>query len=263
MDLRGKVVLITGASSGIGAACARRFAREGAVLALTARSESDLQALSASLDTDSAVFPFDLAQVDRITELLDAVLARFGRIDVLVNNAGVGLYRPSHESAPADVRRLFEVNFFAPVELVRRAVPAMAPGSTIVNVSSIGGKVPLPWQTVYTASKYALHAYSDALRMELVNLGIHVLQVCPGYVGTGFASHALAGEIPPSVRDHRPLKITPEQCAEAIVLGVRKGKRTVVVPRMGWGLVLAARLFPQIVFARMTRMNQAGKQRSQ
>jgi len=260
LDLRGKVVWITGASSGIGAACARRFASQGAVLALTARSESDLQTVAAGLDTEVAVFPFDLSQVDRLGELAAAVRDRFGRIDVLVNNAGVGLYRPSHESEPSDVRLLFEVNFFAPVELVRQAVPVMSPGSAIVNVGSIGGKVPLPWQTIYTASKYALHAYSDALRMELADKRIHVVQVCPGYVGTGFSSHALAGEIPPSVRDHRPLKITPDQCAETIVRGVRKGKRTIVVPRMGWALVLAARLFPRIVFARMTRMNQAGKQ---
>lgn len=259
MDLRDKVVLITGASSGIGAATARRFAAEGALLALTARSESDLQTVASSLETKAAVFPFDLSEVERLGELVDAVRERFGRIDVLVNNAGVGLYRPSHESEPTEVRRLFEVNFFAPVELVRQAVPAMAAGATIVNVGSIGGKVPLPWQTIYTASKYALHAYSDALRMELVNRSIRVLQVCPGYVGTGFSSHALAGEIPSSVRDHRPLKITPEQCADAIVQGVRKGKRTIVVPRMGWWLVLAARLFPRIVFGRMTRMNQAGK----
>jgi len=261
LDLRNKVVLITGASSGIGAACARRFAQEGAVLALAARSEAGLQSVAESLKAEAETFSFDLSQVDRIGELTDAVLARFGRVDVLVNNAGVGLYLPGHESPPDEVRRLFDLNFGAPAELVRRLVPAMPRGSTIVNVGSIGGKVPLPWQTIYSASKYALHGYSDALRMELSPVGIRVLQVCPGYVGTGFSGHALAGEIPASVRDHRPLKISPEQCAEAIVVGVRKGKRTVVTPRLGWGLVLAARLFPRIVFARMTRMNEAGRER--
>ena len=171
-----------------------------------------------------------------------------------------GLYAAAHRSEPDDVRRLFELNFFAPVELVRRLAPQIPAGGAVVNVSSIGGKVPLPWQGIYSASKYALNTYSDILRIELEDSGVQVLCVCPGYVDTPFREHALRGEIPAAVQAGRQrYMLSAEQCADEIIDGLRRGKRNIVRPRSGWGLVVMTRLAPWLVFRRMGMMNPGGK----
>ncbi len=125
----------------------------------------------------------------------------------------------------------------------------------MINISSIAGKVPLPWLTLYSASKYALNAYSDGLRVELGQAGIHVLCVCPGYVDTPFRENVLQGEIPEPVARQKLFMITAEQCAEATLDGLRRRKRTIVTPRIGWVLVVLARLLPGFLFARMAKMN--------
>jgi len=207
-----------------------------------------LQQVAAALP-DSLVVPADLTKSEDVARVAAEALARYGRIDVLVNNAGVGLYLPCWRLEPAQARALMEVNFFAPLELLRRIVPAMQrQGSgTLVNVSSVAGQVSLPWLTLYSASKAALNHLSDGLRVELRGTGIRVVAVCPGYVRTGFPQHVLAGAIPQGVARRRHLTITADQCAEAIVEGVVKGKRTVVTPRLGWLFVWAARLFPATI----------------
>ena len=260
MDLNGKVALITGASMGIGAACARAFARRGCRLLLTARSAGALDEICRSVAPVSATaLPADLSRPDAAGELADRALAVYRRVDVLVNNAGVGMYLSCWEADPALVRHLMEVNWFAPQELIRRLVPAMRGngGGMVVNVSSVAGKVALPWLTAYSASKAALNALSDGLRMELAGTGVGVLLVCPGFVNTGFPERVLAGRIPEAVARRRPFAITAEQCAEAIVEGVEKDKRTVVTPRAAWLLVGASRLAPRLVHASLARMRGA------
>lgn len=235
---------------GIGEACARAFARRGSRLILTARSAGALEQVRAALaPAEVRVIPADLSRPDQVAGLAERALAAWGRIDVVVNNAGVGLYLPCWRVEPAQARALMEVNFFAPLELLRRIVPAMQRqgGGTLVNVSSVAGQVSLPWLTLYSASKAALNFLSDGLRVELRGTGIRVVAVCPGYVRTGFPQHVLAGQIPPGVARRRHLTITADQCAEAIVEGVVKGKRTVVTPRLGWLFVWAARLFPATI----------------
>ena len=261
MDFRDKRVVVTGASAGIGRAAAVAFAAQGARLALVARSREGL-AETARLagQTDALVLPADLTRMDDIARLCGEIRARFGRLDVLVNNAGVGLYAPSYRAEPETVRRMFELNVLAPVELVRLLLPAMPRGSAIVNVSSIVGKVPLPWLTLYSASKFALNAYSDGLRMELTGSGVAVVAVCPGYVDTGFSTNVLEGRLPDNVAGNRRFKISAEQCAAAIVEGVRKRKRTVVVPAApGWLFAAAARLLPGPLYAHLARLNPEGR----
>jgi len=249
MRLEGKAVLITGASEGIGAACAEAFRRRGARLCLTARSEAKLHALSAN-SPDDLIVPADLLHPDSPKRIVDAMMTRFGRIDVLVNNAGAGLYTTAHAGDPSQARQLFDLNFFRPLDLIREAVvPMKSQGSgSIVNVSSIARAVTLPWFTLYSASKAALIALTDGLRMELRASGIHCMAVCPGYVRTQFQTNLLGGTVPPALA---PLKqrwsITPAQCAEAIARGVERGTRTVVTPASGWLLIAAARLFPSLV----------------
>ncbi|MBK9170986.1 MAG: SDR family NAD(P)-dependent oxidoreductase [Bryobacterales bacterium] len=245
MTLEGKSVLVTGASEGIGAACAAAFRQRGAKLTLTARNEAGLRAVAAG---DDAVVAGDLTLEATRRQTVEAALDRHGGLDILVNNAGVGLYAPTWLAPEADVRAMFELNFFAALGMIRLAVPPMRErrGGLVVNISSIAGQVALPWFTLYSAGKYAVNGLSDGLRMELRREGIGVMLVCPGYVKTGFQDHALAGKPPARLRRSKKFAITPEQCAEAIARGVERDARTVVAPGAGRFLVGLSRLWPAL-----------------
>jgi short-subunit dehydrogenase len=255
MRIDGKVVLITGASEGIGAACAAEFARVGAKLSLTARSEEGLkQAGPAALVTAG-----DLTSGDTRRQVVARTLERFGAIDILINNAGAGTYQPSWNMPIEEARRLMELNFFALLDMTQLVVPHMRARKTgmVVNIGSIGGKMVLPWSTMYSASKYAVGALTEGLRMELRREGVDAMLVCPGYVKTGFQEHVYGGRVPPAVLRTRRYAITAEQCAAAIRRGVERNARTVMTPRAGWILVALARLFPAIVQTRMASMNES------
>jgi len=258
MEIRGKAVLITGASEGIGAACARIFAQRGARLALTARNRQKLEQAGAP---DALVVAGDLTEAAVRRQVVTETLARYGRIDILVNNAGVGLYTGAWQASLAAARQMFELNFFALLELTQLVVPHMREqgGGAIVNVSSIAGKAPFPWLTLYCASKYAVCALSDGLRMELAPYHIQVTTVCPGHVETGFAEHVLEGRLPERVRRTRKFPISAEQCAEAIARGVERGAHTVMAPRVGWVLVALQRLLPRLVEAQVARLYHASE----
>lgn len=254
MVLKDKVVLITGASDGIGAACAAAFRKRGARLVLTARREHKLREVAAH---EELVVPGDLTAAEARRNIVDSTMKRYGKLDVLVNNAGVGLYASTCDASMADVRALFELNFFVPLAMTQLAATVMRPArsGTIVNVGSIAGKIVLPWLTLYSASKHALGAMTSGLRMELMRDGIHLMEVCPGYVNTNFQSHVIAGTPPLAMQRRRPLSVTMEQCAEAIVQGVERNARTVVTPASGWFAIAAARLFPSIAERRLARMH--------
>jgi short-subunit dehydrogenase len=255
MRIDGKVVLITGASEGIGAACAAEFARAGAKLSLTARSEEGLNRAGPA----ALVTPGDLASDDTRRRVVARTLERFGAIDILINNAGVGTYLPSWNMPIQEARGLMELNFFALLEMTQLVVPGMRARKSgmVVNIGSIGGKMVLPWSIMYSASKYAVGALTEGLRMELRRDGIHAMLVCPGYVKTGFQEHARGGSPPADVLRSRRYAITAEQCAAAIRRGVERDARTVLTPRAGWVLVALGRLFPSIVQARMAAMNES------
>lgn len=255
MRIDGKVVLITGVSQGIGAACAAEFARAGARLSLTARSEGGLRDAA---PRDALLTAGDLTKPEARQTIVDRTLNRFGAIDILINNAGAGLYQPSWGAPMEDVRWLMELNFFAVLALTQLVVPTMRArrSGMIVNVGSIAGKVPLPWMTLYSASKYALGALTEGMRMELRRDGIHSMIVCPGYVKTAFQEHARGGRPPESVLRTRRFAITASECAAAIRRGVERDAPTVVTPRAAWLLVLAMRLAPGLVQAQMAAINQ-------
>jgi short-subunit dehydrogenase len=253
MRIEGKVALITGASAGIGAACAAELARAGAKLSLCARSEEGLRRVAGDTALITAGDLTDEAVRRRVVE---RTLERYGAIDILINNAGSGLYIPSWEAPEEEVRRLMELNFFALLAMVRLVAPHMRArhSGTIVNLGSIGGKVVLPWLTVYSASKYAVGALTGGLRMELRRDGVRTMLVCPGYVLTEFQRRAV-GEIPPQVVRGRRFAITAGRCAIDIRRGLERDARTVMSPPVGWLLVAAARLLPRAIEARLARMN--------
>lgn len=253
MRIEGKSVLITGGSEGIGAACAAAFRSRGARLSLVARSADRLREAGGP---GALITAGDLTLPEIRESAVAATLERFGAIDILINNAGMGLYEPAWSAALSDARGMFELNFFVPLALTQLVAPHMRRRGTgvIVNVSSVAGRVTLPWLTLYSASKYALCSLTDGLRMELHKDGIRLLTVCPGYVKTQFQQHALGGGPPPKIARRKQFALTPEQCAEAIARGVERGARTVMAPRSGWLLVLAERLFPSLVDAQLAAL---------
>jgi short-subunit dehydrogenase len=253
MRLDGKVALVTGASEGIGAALAHALAGRGASLSLTARSEEKLRVTGGG---DALVTAGDVLDPLVREAVVSRTIERFGRIDLLINNAGAGLYAPSHMAPMEEARRMWELNFFAPLDLIQRVAPAMKRQRSgfIVNVGSIAGKVTLPWFTLYSASKYAIGSLTDGLRMELRQFGIHTMTVCPGYVNTRFQKNVLHGEPPALSGRTRQWAISPERCAEDIVKGIEQQKRTVVTPASGWLLIALERLLPTLVDRQLERI---------
>ena len=255
MRIEGSVVLITGASQGIGAACAAAFRRRGAKLALLARNEQRLRAVAKN---DELVLAGDVTDAEFRAEAVDRTLQAHGAIDVLVNNAGTGLYAPAWSAGEAQVRELFELNLFAPLALSQLVVPGMRQRERgmLVNISSIAGEITLPWFTLYSTTKHALGSLTDGLRMELERDGLRAMTVCPGYVNTDFQKHVIAGSSPPSLKRGRPLSVSVEDCAQAIVSGVERDARTVVTPRTGWAVIWLRRLFPATVDHYLSRMRE-------
>jgi short-subunit dehydrogenase len=259
MQIQDKVVFITGASEGIGAACAAEFARCGAKLSLTARSGDGLRKAAAAAGApDALITPGDVTDDAHRRLAVSRTLERFGAIDILINNAGMGLYVPSWSVPMEEARHLMELNFFAPLALTQIVVPHMRArrSGMIVNVGSIAGKVTLPWMTLYSVSKYALGSLTEGLRMELRRDNIRTMIVCPGYVTTAFQQHVRVGQPPERVIQGRRFAIPAPQCAASIRKGVERNARTVVAPPASWLLVAAARVFPSIVEARLAAMSE-------
>jgi short-subunit dehydrogenase len=250
--LNGKVVIITGASEGIGAHLAEVLQRRGAHLSLIARNGAKLAAVASPGDL---VTPGDITEDSVRSALIAGTVARWGKIDILINNAGRGSYYSAFTTPLDEARALFEVNFFGPLALAQLAVPYLRQThGTIVNVSSIAGQISLPWLPVYSASKFALAAITTAQRTELKRDGVHVMGVFPGYVDTDFQTHAPGPKPPDRVVRGRRFAVSAGECAEAIVDGIARRKRIVVTPRAGWLLVWANRLSPNFVESRMERI---------
>jgi len=247
-----KVVIVTGASEGVGAHLAAALQKRGALLSLIARNRDKL--LSVARSEDLAIFG-DLTVESVRAELIAKTLERWGRIDVLINNAGRGSYYSACTTPMDEARAVFELNFFAPLDLVRLAAPHVRQTrGTVVNISSIAGQISLPWLPVYSASKFALAAITSAQRSELRRDGVNVMGVFPGYVDTDFQAHAVGPRPPARVVQGRRFAVSAQDCANAIVEGIEHRKRLVVTPRAGWALVWANRLLPGFVESRMERV---------
>jgi NAD(P)-dependent dehydrogenase (short-subunit alcohol dehydrogenase family) len=191
----GKSVLITGGSRGLGLALARRFAMEGARLALLARDEDELARACdqiRGIGGEAIPIPCDLLDRGQSLGAIETVVDRFGTIDVLVNNAGIIEVGPLENMRRQDFDKSMNLHFWAPLNLMRQTIPHMrrAGGGRIVNISSIGGKVAVPHMVPYTASKFALVGLSDGFRAELARGGIKVTTVTPGLMRTGSQVHA-------------------------------------------------------------------------
>jgi len=188
--LREKVVLITGGSRGLGLVLARHICARGGNVALIARDADELTRAKADLASPGArvlTLKCDLLDSGQIQSAVRQVIDHFGKIDILINNAGIIEVSPLEHLTPEDFERAMRLHFWAPFELISQIVPEMRiwGGGRIVNISSIGGKVAVPHMAAYSASKFALTGFSDAIRAELARDNIHVTTVAPGMMRTG------------------------------------------------------------------------------
>lgn len=235
MRFTGQTVVVTGASMGIGEAIAAAFAAKGAHLVLAARSGAQLEAVADRLRATGAtgqILPVvtDVTDPASVAHLAATSLTITGRVDLLVNNAGVGANGPVESVALDDLRRCLEVNLVGAVSVIQALLPAMkaAKGGAIIQISSVLGKVSTPYTAGYNASKHALNAISDALRLEVRPHGIQVISVYPGSTLSNFRQNALGGadrRKPPS----RP--VPAEWVARRILRAVERGERDVYVTR--------------------------------
>ena len=243
MEMDGKVVVVTGASMGIGEAIAKVFADEGASVVLLSRDASRAEAARQRIGHTERTLALacDVRNREDIDRALALTLRRFGRVDVWVNNAGVGIRDSVADMTPSAYRELFETNFFAAIACMQAVVPAMREGigGTIINVSSVAGHIPVPFMAIYSASKFAMNALGKGARLELKRDHIDVLTVCPGYVSTDFGAHVVADR-QGNVRPQSVRGITAERVAQAAYRGYRQRKREVIVP---WSMIPAIKLY--------------------
>jgi short-subunit dehydrogenase len=255
--IRGSRILITGASSGIGRAFAGLSAGAGARVAIAARSTDKLDALARELarTTGAEVLPITAdvtSEADR-RRLLDTVVDQFGGLDVLVNNAGVAACGHFGSSTEEVMRRVMEVNFFAPAELIRSAIPHLTQGNrpAIVNVSSMCGRRGVPAWSEYSASKFALVGLTEALRAEMARFDIDVLLLVPGLTKTDLRTNLLHNTGRMKIDLHKGME--PEAVARAILKSLERNRTEAVV---GWEakLILGInRWLPRLVDRVMNR----------
>ncbi len=241
--------IVTGASSGIGKALARELVVQGARLLVVARREERLRELATSLAGAGGqveVFAGDITSPEARAEMIDRAAAVFGGLDLLVNNAGIGAMGRFDEATSDRLRRVMEVNFFAPAELIRLALPLLRTGRRpmIVSVGSVLGHRGVPYCAEYCASKFALRGLSESLRAELFPLGIDVLVASPARTDTEFFAQA----INPEQSRWPKLRGTPvETVARRTVTAIRRGRHEVVPTASGKLMVLASRLVPRVM----------------
>jgi short-subunit dehydrogenase len=222
MDIQGKSCIVTGASSGIGAATARRLYGLGGKLTLAARTESRLRALAEQLP-GSRVVVTDVTNPTQVRRLVTETLTTFGGIHVLVNAAGQGLHVPLLQIDPMDLRAVFDLNVVAPLVTTQSVLPAMvaAGGGAIVNVSSAATLTTAPRMGGYVATKAALNMLSDVSRVEFADKGVAISVVYPYVTDTGFHRSMRAGPVPGALE--RVRRDEPDLVAKAIVFAIRSG----------------------------------------
>jgi short-subunit dehydrogenase len=253
-SLNNKVVWITGASSGIGEATALQFAKEGVRLVLSARREEELQRvkdLTHLKDEFVMVLPMDMEKIDQFEQKVEQVVKKFGRIDILFNNAGISQRGDVLNSKMDVYYKLMNLNFFGVVALTKAVLPQMINQKSghIAVTSSVAGIVATPLRSGYAASKFALHGFFDALRAEVYKHKIKVTIVCPGYINTDISVNALNTEgTKHGKRDKNQEKgISPQECGQRIVDAIKQEKSQVIIAgKEGLG-VLLKRFFPKIL----------------
>ena len=227
--LTDKVVIITGASSGIGEAFARRLADEGCRLTLAARSTGKLEALAAELGAETLVAPADMTEPADIESMIERTMARFGRIDVMCANAGIYVPGEFADSDIDELTRMLRINIDAVLRCAHAVIPPMkaAGAGDIVVTSSISGFMDVHWEPIYSASKHAVQTFVHTVRRQLAGSGIRVMSLAPGQVANplwGFHEAADIERVSAGERTH----LTSEDCADALVYMLTQPRRVTI-----------------------------------
>jgi short-subunit dehydrogenase len=250
--MKGKVVIITGASSGIGRALAKEFFSRGASLALGARRIDRLEALKDELQSSNIIcVETDVAQEADCKKLIELTIEKYGRIDVLINNAGVSMRSLFLDLDMEVMHRLMNVNFFGTVYCTKYALPyLLGSKGSLVGVISIAGHVGLPGRTAYSASKFAVRGFLDTIRIEYLRSGLHVLVAAPGFTASEVRKVALTSNGTPQGETPRneEVMMSAETCAKHIAEAVRKRKRELILTFMeGKFTVFLRKFFPTLL----------------
>jgi len=248
-----KVVIITGASSGIGEAIAREFAVNGCKVVLAARSEGKLSAIVdelKALNYDAYYIKTDVSKEDDCKNLIEKTVEKFGSIDILVNNAGISMRASFLEVDLNVLHRLMNVNFWGTVYCTKYALPFLIERKgSLIGISSVAGFHGLPGRTGYSASKFAIHGFLETIRIENLRKGLHVMIIAPGFTSTEIRKHALTAsgtEQGESPRDERTL-MSPQYVAQWVLKGIRKKKRNKLLTWDGRLTALFQRIVPAFV----------------
>lgn len=245
-----KVVAITGASSGIGKALAEVFLNSGAKVAVCARNLAKLDEVFRGVDKSNLLaLKADVSQEEDCKAFIDGIIARWGRVDVLINNAGTSMRALFDELDLSVLKELMDINFWGTVYCTKYALPSiMQHKGIIVGVSSIAGYRGLPARTGYSASKFAMHGFLEGLRTEMLHTGTHVMWVCPGFTASNIRNVARSAD--GTAQGDTPLEegklMSAEKCAQIIKDSMARRKRTVVMTGQGKLTVWMNKLFPAL-----------------
>ncbi|MDJ1501144.1 SDR family oxidoreductase [Xanthocytophaga agilis] len=248
--MKNKVVIITGASSGIGKALAEIFGRAGAKIVITGRNETNLQETSRLLSSQGIEnFPIvaDVSIEKDNQRMVDETIRKYGQIDVLINNAGISM-RSLFEDVDLDViRKVMDINFYGTVYATKYCLPYLLKSKgSVVGISSIAGFRGLPARAGYSASKFAVNGFLEVLRTEMLHKGVHVLTASPGFTASNIRNTALTSD--GSVQGESPREeekmMSAEECAEHILKAVQKRKKYLILTRQGKLTVFLNKWFP-------------------
>lgn len=268
MDFKNKVVIITGASSGIGKACAEEFAKRGANLVLAARQYVTLCEVTADLESRYGIravaVQTDVSKEQDCEELSKQAVLSFGKIDILINNAGLSMRALFNDLDLSVLKNLMDVNFWGTVYCTKYALPEiLKTKGSIIGVSSIAGYRGLPGRTGYSASKFAMNGFMESLRTELLKTGVHVLVACPGFTASNIRVTALAkdGAAHGETSMEEGKMVTADVVAASIVDGIAARKRTLIMTGQGKLTVWLNKLLPaltdKLVFNHFTKEKNA------
>jgi uncharacterized protein len=239
VTLHNKVILITGASSGIGALTAKLLAQRGAIPILTARSKARMEILSASIQGESPIYQMDVRDTAQVDDVVSQVHSHYGKIDILLNNAGYGEFLPFPETSITQFQDMMDVNFIGTVRCTHAVLPYMVQAGSghIVNVASMAGKMATAKSTAYSATKHAVLGFANALRRELKGSGVMVSAVNPGPIDTPFFERADPEGT--YLRNLGRFVMPPEKVARAILHVIERRKAELDLP---WTAAAGARM---------------------
>jgi NAD(P)-dependent dehydrogenase (short-subunit alcohol dehydrogenase family) len=258
-SFKNKIVVVTGAASGIGASISRKFAQHGATIGMLDQDEKGVRAAAAELGAagmNAIGLPCDVSQEEQCASAIREIIDCYGGIDVLINNAGITQRSGFVETRLSVYRKVMEINFFGSLHCTKSAIESLiARRGMIIIIESIAGFAPLLGRTAYCASKHALHGLFTSLRSEMRANGVHVMIVCPGFVKTNLQSRALGGD--GRVTAHPQSRVgkqdSPDRIAEAVYRGGLKQKKMLILSPIGKLTYWISRLTPVLYERIMTR----------